>query len=105
MPVPENRDQARARTTSCCRPHSFPSGTEPFTDPLASFCVQVHVKYTTTLARTEDGGGSAFAGWESGRPFYGNICFPDVPDPLPPDEGTAIVSKSVSSSAATSSSP
>jgi len=75
-------------------PASFPSGTEPFTDPLASFCVQVHVKYTTTLARTEDGGGSAFAGWVSGSPFYGNICFPDVPDPLPPDVGTAIVSKS-----------
>lgn len=74
-------------------PSSFPFGTEPFTDPLGSFCVQVHVKYTTLLARTEDGGGSAFAGWQSGRPFFGNLCFPDVPDPLPPDEGTAVVSK------------
>ena len=45
------------------------------------------------LARTSDGGGSAFAGWQSGRPFYGNLCFPDVPEPLPPDEGTAVVTK------------
>jgi len=74
-------------------PASFPSGTEPFTDPLASFCVQVHVKYTTALARTEDGGGSAFAGWQSGNPFFGNLCFPDVPEPPPPDEGTAVVTK------------
>jgi uncharacterized repeat protein (TIGR01451 family) len=74
-------------------PQTFPGGTEPFTDPLASFCVQVHVKYTTVLARTSDGGGSAFAGWQSGKPFYGNLCFPDVPDPLPPDEGTAVVTK------------
>ena len=74
-------------------PQTFPAGTEPFTDPLASFCVQVHVKYTTELARTSAGGGSAFAGWQSGKPFYGNLCFPDVPDPLPPDEGTAVVTK------------
>ncbi len=74
-------------------PTTFPSGTEPFTDPLASFCVQVHVKYTTELARTSDGGGSAFAGWQSGKPFFGNLCFPDVPEPLPPDEGTAVVTK------------
>ncbi len=74
-------------------PTTFPGGTEPFTDPFASFCVQVHVKYTTELARTSDGGGSAFAGWQSGKPFYGNFCFPDVPEPLPPDEGTAVVTK------------
>ena len=74
-------------------PSSFPFGTEPFSDPLGPFCVQVHVKYTTELARTEDGGGSAFAGWQEGRPFFGNLCFPNVPDPLPPDEGTAVVTK------------
>ena len=75
-------------------PASFPAGTVPFDDPLGSFCVQVHVKYAQPeLSLTRDGGGSAFVGWESGRPFYGNLCFPDVPDPLPPDEGTAIVTK------------
>jgi uncharacterized repeat protein (TIGR01451 family) len=74
-------------------PTTFPLGNEPFTDPLASFCVQVHIKYTTVLARTSAGGGSAFAGWQAGQPFYGNLCFPDVPEPLPPDEGTAIVTK------------
>ena len=75
-------------------PSFFPSGTEPFDDPLGAFCAQVHVKYLQPeLSLTRDGGGSAFAGWQSGKPFYGNICFPNVPDPLPPDEGTAVVSK------------
>lgn len=74
-------------------PATFPSGTDPFDDPLGAFCVQVHVKYTTELARTAKGGGGAFAGWQSGTPFYGNLCFPDVPEPLPPDEGTAVVGK------------
>jgi uncharacterized repeat protein (TIGR01451 family) len=74
-------------------PSSFPVGTEPFSDPLGSFCVQVHVSYTHELAKTVRGGGGAFAGWQSGKPFYGNLCFADVPDPLPPGEGTAIVSK------------
>jgi uncharacterized repeat protein (TIGR01451 family) len=74
-------------------PPFFPPGTEPFSDPLGSFCVQVHVSYTTELAKTVRGGGSAFAGWQSGSPFYGNLCFNDVPDPLPPGEGTAIVTK------------
>ena len=83
-----------AATTSRCRPPSFPVGTEPFDDPLGAFCAQVHVSYAQPeLSLTRDGGGSAFAGWESGKPFYGNICFPDVPDPLPPDEGTAVVTK------------
>ena len=75
-------------------PSFFPIGNEPFDDPLGAFCAQVHVKYVQPeLSLTRDGGGSAFAGWQSGRPFYGNICFPNVPDPLPPGEGTAVVSK------------
>ena len=56
---------------------------------LRSGARQVH----DVLARTSDGGGSAFAGWQSGKPFYGNLCFPDVPEPLPPGEGTAVVTK------------
>ena len=93
VPVPETGSRLELVLDITLPPSSFPSGTEPFTDPLGSFCVQVHVKYTTALARTEDGGGSAFAGWQEGKPFFGNLCFPDVPDPLPPDEGTAVVTK------------
>ena len=75
-------------------PATFPLGLVPFEDPLGAFCAQVHIKYAQPeLSLTRDGGGSAFAGWQSGRPFYGNLCFPDVPDPLPPDEGTAVVTK------------
>ena len=75
-------------------PDSFPLGAEPFDDPLGAFCAQVHVKYSAPgLARTLLGGGSAFAGWESGSPFFGSLCFPSVPDPEPPGEGTAEVSK------------
>ena len=32
-------------------------------------------------------------GLESGSPFFGSICFPSVPDPEPPGEGTAEVAK------------
>ena len=75
-------------------PDSFPFGAEPFDDPLGAFCAQVHVKYSSPgLALTRLGGGSAFAGWESGSPFFGSICFPSVPDPEPPGEGTAEVTK------------
>jgi len=75
-------------------PDSFPFGGEPFDDPLGAFCAQVHVKYSSPgLALTRLGGGSAFAGWESGIPFFGSICFPSVPDPEPPGEGTAEVAK------------
>jgi uncharacterized repeat protein (TIGR01451 family) len=75
-------------------PASFPVGTVEFDDPLGAFCAQVHVKYRAPgLAITRDGGGSAFAGWESGFPFFGSICFPSVPDPEPPGEGTAVVTK------------
>jgi uncharacterized repeat protein (TIGR01451 family) len=76
-------------------PTEFPSGTIPFSNPLGAFCAQVHIAYTAPgLATTEEGGGSAFAGWQSGKPFYGSFCFPPVPDPEPPGEGTAIVEKS-----------
>jgi uncharacterized repeat protein (TIGR01451 family) len=75
-------------------PSSFPLDLAPFDDPLGAFCAQVHVKYSSPgLALTRLGGGSAFAGWESGSPFFGSICFPSVPDPEPPDEGTAEVTK------------
>ena len=75
-------------------PAFFLSDTVPFDDPLGSFCAQVHVHYAQPeLSLTRGGGGGAFAGWQSGRPFYGNICFPDVPEPLPPGEGTAVVTK------------
>lgn len=75
-------------------PDSFPFGGEPFDDSLGAFCAQVHVKYSSPgLALTRLGGGSAFAGWESGSPFFGSICFPSVPDPEPPGEGTAEVTK------------
>jgi uncharacterized repeat protein (TIGR01451 family) len=75
-------------------PEGFPIGTTAFDDPLGAFCAQVHVKYREPgLALTRDGGGSAFAGWESGFPFFGSICFPSVPDPEPPGEGTAVVTK------------
>ena len=66
----------------------------PFDDPLGSFCVQVHVKYTTGLARTEDGGGSAFAGWQSGQTVLRQPLLPGVsPTHCRPDEGTAVVTK------------
>ena len=75
-------------------PAFFLSDTVPFDDPLGSFCAQVHISYAQPeLSLTRGGGGGAFAGWQSGRPFYGNLCFPDVPDPLPPGEGTAVVTK------------
>ena len=74
-------------------PSSFPGGTVPFADPLGPFCVQVHVKYDRPgLALTSGGGGSAFAGWQGGSPFFGNICFPAAPEP-PPSGGTAVVAK------------
>lgn len=66
-------------------PSEFPAGTTPFDDPLASFCTQVHIKFGAPgLALTSGGGGSAFAGWEPGQPFYGNVCFPEVGPPEPP---------------------
>jgi uncharacterized repeat protein (TIGR01451 family) len=74
-------------------PAQFPDGTVPFSDPLQSFCAQVHVSYDAPgLARTDAGGGSAFAGWQAGKPFYGNVCFPAAPEP-PPSGGTAEVTK------------
>ncbi len=66
-------------------PSFFPSGTTAFDDPLGPFCAQVHIAYGRPgLARTSAGGGSAFAGWEPGSPFFGNICFPEVGPPEPP---------------------
>ena len=74
-------------------PVSFPGGTVPFDEPLGPFCVQVHVRYDRPgLAITAAGGGGAFAGWQAGTPFFGNICFPAAPEP-PPSGGTAVVTK------------
>ncbi|HEX5038801.1 MAG TPA: hypothetical protein VFW95_01535 [Candidatus Limnocylindria bacterium] len=67
-------------------PSTFPPGTVPFSDGLGPFCAQIHVAYNRPgLARTALGGGSAYAGWEPGSPFFGNVCFPAVPDPAPDD--------------------
>jgi uncharacterized repeat protein (TIGR01451 family) len=75
-------------------PSSFPSGTNPFTDPLDPFCAQIHVSYSAPgLARTAKGGGTAFGGWQPGQPFYGNICLPEAPEPPNPGDPAITVDK------------
>ena len=75
-------------------PSRFPIGTTSFTDPLAPFCAQIHVKYDRPgLALTALGGGSAFGGWQPGPPFYGSICLPAATDPEPPPQPAVTVEK------------